>query len=151
MAKSDKVFKEVMLNALFNGSSFREVYKDDRTSCIRCWDILQNDEKFRKEYNKVLDMQIAGKEEELASGALFKDLPTCVDKLGNIDLAPNYVRVAELKAKQAYWLLEKRVSEYSKKIDVNASGSPLGVMILPNKLPKEIPVDTTNTDTNDIG
>lgn len=130
---SDKALKKEMLDLLFQNKSFRIVYKDDRDTCMRCWNLLQSDKDFRNEYNDILKMRIYAREEEVITGSLFSGLPLKVDNLGNADIAPGYLRQAEILTKQAQWLLERRVAAYSPKLDVTQEGNPLGVVILPHK------------------
>ena len=64
-AYSDEDLKQIMLQSLFADSNFRITFKDDLESCMRCWDILQNDKDFLAKYKEVINMKISGMEEEV--------------------------------------------------------------------------------------
>ena len=126
-----------MLQSLFADSNFRITFKDDLESCMRCWDILQNDKHFLARYKDAINMKISGMEEEVITGRIFNTVPVKSDKYGNMDIAPGYLRLAELQNARFKWILEKREERYREK-QASLQAQTLGVLVLPNKVEKEV-------------
>lgn len=134
---SDEDLKQIMLQSLFADSNFRITFKDDLDSCMRCWDILQNDKDFLAKYKDVINMKISGMEEEVITGRIFNAVPTKADRNGAFDIAPGFLRLAELQNARFKWILEKRDERYREK-QANTQAQTLGVLILPEKQAKEV-------------
>ena len=134
---TDEDLKQIMLQSLFADSNFRITFKDDLDSCMRCWGILQNDKDFLAKYKDVINMKISGMEEEVITGRIFNTIPTKADRNGSMDIAPGYLKLAELQNARFKWILEKRDERYREK---QAATQPqtLGVLVLPNKVEKEV-------------
>jgi hypothetical protein len=63
----------------------------------------------------------------------LNDIPKSVDKLGNVDVSTNELKLRESKIRLKQWNLEKLHKAYKKdQIDLQA-GSQLGVVIIPQK------------------
>lgn len=127
---SDEDLKQIMLQSLFADSNFRITFKDDLDSCMRCWDILQNDKDFLKKYKDVINMKISGMEEEVITGRIFNTVPTKADRNGSLDIAPGFLRLAELQNARFKWILEKRDERYREKTklqDAVASGAKITI------------------------
>jgi hypothetical protein len=127
---TDDELKEIMLNSLFSGSNFRKVFGTDLENCMRCWELLRTDKKFYKQYGEVINMKLSGMEEEVITGSVFDNLPTKVDKLGNLDLAPGFLKQAEIQLNRAKWLLEKRNENYSSKDIASAMAEGAQVLVM---------------------
>ena len=128
---TDDELKGIMLKDLFSNSSFRVTFKDDMGTCMRCWDIVRSDKEFYKEYTEILNMKLTGMEEDLLTGKVFEKIPTKVDQLGNEDLAPGYLKLAEIQSKRLQWIMEKRNEKYTGK-ELNSivgDGAKILVMI----------------------
>lgn len=134
---TDEDLKDIMLKSLFADSNFRISFKDDMESCMRCWDILQNDKEFYKKYKDVIAMKISGMEEEVITGRIFNTVPTKADRNGSFDIAPGFLKLAELQNARFKWILEKRDERYREK-QASTQAQALGVLILPEKQAKEI-------------
>lgn len=134
---TDEDLKQIMLQSLFADSNFRITFKDDIESCMRCWDILQNDTDFLKKYKDVISMKISGMEEEVITGRIFNTVPTKADRNGSLDIAPGYLKLAELQNARFKWILEKRDERYREK-QASIQAQTLGVLVLPNKVDKEV-------------
>lgn len=128
---SDEDLKGIMLNDLFSGSNFRVTFKSDMETCMRCWEILRVDKAFYKQYSEIIAMKLTGIEEDTITGRHMENVHTKVDQLGNEDLAPGYLKMAELQNKRLQWILEKRNEKYSSK-DISSAlveGAQVLVMI----------------------
>lgn len=134
---SDDELKQKMLEDIFRGTSFRDTFKDDFETCMRCWDFLRKDKEFKKRYNEILEMRLSGMEEDIISGKILENIPRKVDRQGNVDLAPGYLRQAEAQIERYKWLLFKRNSKYQKQ-EQTLDADKLKVIVLPEKKKKEI-------------
>ena len=134
---SDDELKQKMLEDIFRGTSFRDTFKDDFETCMRCWDFLRKDKEFKKRYNEILEMRLSGMEEDIISGKILENIPRKVDRQGNVDLAPGYLRQAEAQIERYKWLLFKRNSKYQKQ-EQTLDADKLKVIVLPEKNKKEI-------------
>ena len=134
---SDEELKQKMLEDIFRGTSFRDTFKDDFETCMRCWDFLRKDKEFKKRYNEILEMRLSGMEEDIISGKILENIPRKVDRQGNVDLAPGYLRQAEAQIERYKWLLFKRNSKYQKQ-EQTLEADKLKVIVLPEKNKKEI-------------
>ena len=134
---SDEELKQKMLEDIFRGTSFRDTFKDDFETCMRCWDFLRKDKEFKKRYNEILEMRLSGMEEDIISGKILENIPRKVDRQGNVDLAPGYLRQAEAQIERYKWLLFKRNAKYQKPDQV-LDAEKLKVIVLPEKNKKEI-------------
>lgn len=134
---SDEELKQKMLEDIFRGTSFRDTFKDDFETCMRCWDFLRKDKEFKKRYNEILEMRLSGMEEDIISGKILENIPRKVDKQGNVDLAPGYLRQAEAQIERYKWLLFKRNAKYQKQ-EQTLDAEKLNVIVLPSKEKKEI-------------
>ena len=134
---SDEELKQKMLEDIFRGTSFRDTFKDDFETCMRCWDFLRKDKEFKKRYNEILEMRLSGMEEDIISGKILENIPRKVDKQGNVDLAPGYLRQAEAQIERYKWLLFKRNAKYQKH-EQTLDAEKLNVIVLPSKEKKEI-------------
>ena len=134
---SDEELKQKMLEDIFHGTSFRDTFKDDLDSCMRCWDFLRKDKEFKKRYNEILEMRLSGMEEDIISGKILENIPRKVDRQGNVDLAPGYLRQAEAQIERYKWLLFKRNAKYQKQ-EQTLDADKLKVIVLPEKNKKEI-------------
>ena len=134
---TDEQLKAKMLEDVFHGTSFRETFKNDYTNCMRCWGFLRTDKAFKKEYAEILEMRLSGVEEDIITGRILDNLPTKVDRDGNEDLAPGYLKRAEAQIERYKWLLFKRNSKYQKQ-ESTGDGEKLKVLVLPEKVKKEI-------------
>ena len=134
---SDDELKQKMLEDIFRGTSFRDTFKDDFETCMRCWDFLRKDKEFKKRYNEILEMRLSGMEEDIISGKILENIPRKVDRQGNVDLAPGYLRQAEAQIERYKWLLFKRNSKYQKQ-EQTLDAEKLNVIVLPEKKKKEI-------------
>jgi len=127
---TDEDLKQIMLKSLFADSNFRITFKDDLDSCMRCWDILQNDKDFLARYKDVINMKISGMEEEVITGRIFNTVPTKADRNGAMDIATGYLKLAELQNARFKWILEKRDERYREKTklqDAVASGAKITI------------------------
>ena len=77
---SDEELKQKMLEDIFRGTSFRDTFKDDFETCMRCWDFLRKDKEFKKRYNEILEMRLSGMEEDIISGKILENIPRKVDR-----------------------------------------------------------------------
>ena len=134
---SDEELKQKMLEDIFRGTSFRDTFKDDFETCMRCWDFLRKDKEFKKRYNEILEMRLSGMEEDIISGKILENIPRKVDRHGNVDLAPGYLRQAEAQIERYKWLLFKRNAKYQKQ-EQTLEAEKLNVIVLPSKEKKEI-------------
>lgn len=134
---SDEELKQKMLEDIFRGTSFRDTFKDDFETCMRCWDFLRKDKEFKKRYNEILEMRLSGMEEDIISGKILENIPRKVDRQGNVDLAPGYLRQAEAQIERYKWLLFKRNAKYQKQ-EQTLDADKLKVIVLPEKNKKEI-------------
>lgn len=134
---SDEELKQKMLEDIFRGTSFRDTFKDDFETCMRCWDFLRKDKEFKKRYNEILEMRLSGMEEDIISGKILENIPRKVDRQGNVDLAPGYLRQAEAQIERYKWLLFKRNAKYQKQ-EQTLDAEKLNVIVLPSKEKKEI-------------
>lgn len=134
---SDEELKQKMLEDIFRGTSFRDTFKDDFETCMRCWDFLRKDKDFKRRYNEILEMRLSGMEEDIISGKILENIPRKVDRQGNIDLAPGYLRQAEAQIERYKWLLFKRNAKYQKQ-EQTLDAEKLNVIVLPSKEKKEI-------------
>ena len=134
---SDEELKQKMLEDIFRGTSFRDTFKDDFETCMRCWDFLRKDKEFKKRYNEILEMRLSGMEEDIISGKILENIPRKVDRQGNVDLAPGYLRQAEAQIERYKWLLFKRNAKYQKQ-EQTLEADKLKVIVLPEKNKKEI-------------
>ena len=134
---TDDELKDKMLQDIFRGTSFRDTFKDDFETCMRCWDFLRKDKEFKKRYNEILEMRLSGMEEDIISGKILENIPRKVDRQGNVDLAPGYLRQAEAQIERYKWLLFKRNAKYQKQ-EQTLDADKLKVIVLPEKNKKEI-------------
>lgn len=134
---SDEELKQKMLEDIFRGTSFRDTFKDDFETCMRCWDFLRKDKEFKRRYNEILEMRLSGMEEDIISGKILENIPRKVDRQGNVDLAPGYLRQAEAQIERYKWLLFKRNAKYQKQ-EQTLDAEKLNVIVLPSKEKKEI-------------
>lgn len=134
---SDEELKQKMLEDIFRGTSFRDTFKDDFETCMRCWDFLRKDKDFKRRYNEILEMRLSGMEEDIISGKILENIPRKVDRQGNVDLAPGYLRQAEAQIERYKWLLFKRNAKYQKQ-EQTLDAEKLNVIVLPSKEKKEI-------------
>jgi hypothetical protein len=114
---TDEDLKDIMLQSLFADSNFRNSFKDDMESCMRCWDILQNDKEFYKKYKEVINMKISGMEEEVITGRVFNNVPTKADRSGSLDIAPGYLKLAELQNARFKWICNTNINWYFQSVD----------------------------------
>lgn len=131
---TDDDLKQAMLNDLFINSNFRARFKDDLVTCMRCWEILRTDKDFYHLYSDVIQMKLTGMEEELIVGKDLENLHLKVDALGNQDVAPGYLRLAEIRTNRLKWILEKRNEKYSSKItEGSAVDGAKVVVVIPKR------------------
>lgn len=130
----DNELKAIMLNDLFLDSNFRDTFRHDLTTCMRCWEILRTDKDFYHDYSRVIEMKLSGIEEDLLTGKYFNKIPTKVDQLGNEDIAPGYLKLAEIKSNRLKWILEKRNDKYNnKELNGTVSDGAKVVVIIPKR------------------
>lgn len=75
-------------------------------------------------------MKISGMEEEVITGRIFNTIPTKADRNGSMDIAPGYLKLAELQNARFKWILEKRDERYKEKTklqDAVASGAKITI------------------------
>jgi hypothetical protein len=75
-------------------------------------------------------MKISGMEEEVNTGRIFNTVPTKADRNGSMDIAPGYLKLAELQNARFKWILEKRDERYREKTklqDAVASGAKITI------------------------
>jgi hypothetical protein len=132
---SDEDLKAYILESVCEGKTYRKQFRKDYKTLIRIIDLFNKDIEFNKTYKSLLDMRISEVEECVLNGTFLEDIPTVVDKLGNIDLAPGYLRLAEMQHKRAHWILERRNAAYMNKTqqDITSEGKQLGCVIIPSK------------------
>ena len=132
---TDEELKKYIIDSVAEGHNYRMQLRRDYATLLRVINLFASDEEFLRLYEKVLASRIAEMEESLLNGTYFDDVPQKVDKLGNVDLAAGYLRQAELKAKTAQWILERRNKAYRAKSqqDITSNGKSLGCVVIPAK------------------
>jgi hypothetical protein len=140
---SDEELKQYILDSVTLGSNYRKQFRSNYTLLLRVMGLFSADGDFTRAYEKILATRIEDMEEALLNGTYFEDIPQRVDKLGNVDLAPGYLKMAELKAKAAQWALERRNKKYRTQVqqDITSNGEALNAIVLPAKQPKDDSVD----------
>jgi len=136
---TDAELKQYILDSVAFGANYRQQLCNEYPTLLRVINLFSSDEDFVRSYEKILAGRITEIEENLLTGAYFEDIPVKVDKLGNVDLSAGYLRKAELKAKTAQWILERRNRQYQAKMqqDITSDGQCLNAIILPSKIAKE--------------
>jgi hypothetical protein len=138
---TDEQLSVWMLQCLINRTTFRKELSDNIQAIIRCYKILTSNLEFSKQYKDLMYYRIDEIEEDVLTGDdLDLDMiPKKYDKYGNADLAPGYLRRAELAMKNKQWILERRNKLYQAKSqqDITTDGQALNAVILPGKAPKQ--------------
>lgn len=132
---TDAELKQYILDSVSFGQNYRHQLGKDYPTLLRVINLFSSDEDFVRSYEKILAGRITEIEENLLTGQYFEDIPVKVDKLGNVDLSTGYLRKAELKAKTAQWILERRNRQYQAKMqqDITSNGQSLGCVVIPAK------------------
>jgi hypothetical protein len=137
---TDDELKVQMLNWLVDGQSFQHRFKKDYRVPLRCWRLLANDKEFAVDYNDLLMSHVQMAEVQLLTGDFLNDLPSTIDRDGNVDIARGHLRRAEITMKRLQWILEKRNKNYQSKSnlsDVLDADGMVNAIILPMKKDKE--------------
>lgn len=136
----DKDLREIILLAVYEGTTFHKKHSGDFNLINQCYQFLARDANMRKEYDAALEMYDRFAEDSVLTGSILDDIPTRVDKLGNVDLAPGYLKRAELNLNRLRWILEKRNKKYKSNIVEDMGNGPgsLCAIILPPKNEKDI-------------
>lgn len=136
---NDIELKQLMIDLLLKKTTFRLYFKDSTVNILKCYDILRSDKDFARLYSDTLYQSINDIEEDLLLGVDLDNIPLKYDKMGNADLALGYLKKAELKIKNAQWVLERRNKLYQAKSqqDITTDGQALNAVILPSKMDKQ--------------
>lgn len=112
---TDEELKNFVINCMMTGSNYRKAFKSDYLTLLRVVNLLSTDPVFAKAYRDLLEHRLQHMEEDLLNGTYLEDIPQKFDKLGNADLSPGYLKLAEMQIKTAQWMLERRNKKYQPK------------------------------------
>lgn len=132
---TDAELMQHILDSVAIGHNYRKQLRNEYPTLLRVINLFSSDKDFLERYEKILATRISEMEENLLTGSFFDNIPQKVDKLGNVDLSAGYLRQAELKAKTAQWILERRNKAYQAKSqqDITSNGQALGCVVIPAK------------------
>lgn len=142
---SDDELKNFVINCMMTGSNYRKAFKSDYLTLLRVVNLLSTDPVFAKAYRDLLEHRLQHMEEDLLNGTYLEDIPRKFDKLGNEDLAPGYLKLAEMQIRNAQWMLERRNKKYQARMqqDITSNGEALNAIVLPAKQPKDDSVEVS--------
>ncbi len=133
---TDDELKNFVINCMMTGSNYRKAFKSDYLTLLRVVNLLSTDPVFAKAYRDLLEHRLQHMEEDLLNGTYLEDIPQKFDKLGNADLAPGYLKLAEMQIKNAQWMLERRNKKYQPKANL-ADALEAGAKIIIEMPPME--------------